>query len=359
MVLKENIWKGKRVLVTGHTGFKGAWLVYILNELGAEVIGLSLPPDLDNQNLYTDARIAKKLTYEYLIDIRIEKDVIKVLEWTNPDYVFHLAAKSLVLNSIKSPLDTISTNIMGTVHVLLTSLKLKSVKGILISTTDKVYKNLDSHRRYIESDNLGGNEPYSASKAASEILITALTMTQNIYSIPVTTVRAGNVIGGGDWGVNRLIPDVIRSFSSGSTLKIRNPQATRPWQYVLDCLRGYLIIGESHFKNRNETPKSINLGPEVSLSVRELVRIFESTFKIKFDFEPGINQIFESKYLEINSLLASESLGWSPLLTTKMALEKTADWYLNFLRGQDAQDLMYSDIYSYGLEKFTTLSTSD
>ena len=355
MGIKSNIWYDKKVLVTGHTGFKGSWLVYLLSELGAKVVGLSLPDIHTKKSLYLDAKIENKLVNEYLIDIRDENKVYNILNESKPDYVFHLAAQSLVLNSIKFPLETISTNVLGTMNILLASLNTKSVKGILISTTDKVYKNEGNRKRFIESDNLGGLEPYSGSKAAAEILISSIRNTQNSLNVPITTVRAGNVIGGGDWGQNRLVPDLINAFHNNATLKIRNPSSTRPWQFILDCLRGYLMIGETHLTIKKGIPESFNLGPNKSLSVEELIGIFEEVFNRKVFYEIESHNLFESTFLNLNSQSAKNFLGWTSLQSTKSSVKKTAHWYMKFLNGHEAGDLMRSDIYSFGLEKFYTI----
>lgn len=274
MGLNPKLWNGKRVLVTGHTGFKGSWLTLILKELGAEVIGLALPPE-GPRSLYVDAGISHELLSETTQDIRDEFAVRRAIEGMDPDYVFHLAAQAYVGKSLRDPIESIATNVIGTANVLKPALASKTVLGVTIITTDKVYENLGAKEPFRETDKLGGLDPYSASKAASEIIVASMSATCNALKIPVTTVRAGNVIGGGDWGEERLVPDLVRALNGNSKLIIRNPNATRPWQFVLDCLYGYLLVAQSHMEERGDVPNSVNFGPDESLSVTELVRLLK------------------------------------------------------------------------------------
>ena len=209
MDINPELWRDKRVLVTGHTGFKGSWLVFWLKELGAEVIGLSLPAPETRPTLYIDAKIGNLLSTEYLLDIRDEARVAKVIQESKPSYVFHLAAQALVSRSLKQPSESITTNIIGTTNVLLSSLAQDSIKGTTIATTDKVYQNLGYHKPFQETDRLGSKDPYSASKAAADIATQS--WTKSFSSSPVAIARAGNVIGGGDWAVDRLIPELVKA----------------------------------------------------------------------------------------------------------------------------------------------------
>ena len=351
MGLNPGFWRGKRVLVTGHTGFKGSWLTTLLNDLGAEVIGISLPPETP-KCLYTAARIQELLSAEYFQDIRDESAIENAIRDAKPDYVFHLAAQAYVRRSFMNPLETIATNVMGTCNVLVASLAQKSVLGITIATTDKVYENLGALEPFNESDKLGGNDPYSASKAASEIIIASIACSHNPTKIPVTTVRAGNVIGGGDWGEDRLVPDLVKALQSNKPLLIRNPNAIRPWQHVLDCLYGYLLVAQVHLEEMINIPKSVNFGPCDSLSVIELVKLFEDAFKKNIVQEIISSQIPESNWLALDSSLARKELKWRPSFSQASAVSQTAIWYSKFINGEDARDLIQSEISGFKVGKW-------
>lgn len=346
MDLRPKLWEGKRVLITGHTGFKGSWLTLLLSDLGAQVVGLALPA-VDPRSLYKDAKVSDLLDGEYIQDIRDFEHLTEVFEKENIDYVFHLAAQALVRNAVRDPLRSITTNVTGTANVLLASFSSKTVIGITAVTTDKVYDNLGWVWPYRESDTLGGKDPYSASKAASELIISALASSNNPRKIPVTTVRAGNVIGGGDWGEERLVPDLVRAIMSSTTLRIRNAQATRPWQYVLDCLYGYILVGQSHLEMKSGIPEAVNFGPKASLSVSELINLFENAIGKSAPFEFLESDIHEHGLLALDSHLAENYYGWIPTFTPDQSVIQTADWYRKYIGGRDAQELMRDDIAKY------------
>jgi CDP-glucose 4,6-dehydratase len=351
MGLNPKLWEGKRVLVTGHTGFKGSWLTLLLKDLGAEVIGISLPP-VGRQSLYMDANIGVEISSEFFQDIRDETATAEAIEASNVHYVFHLAAQAYVRRSVRDPLESISTNVYGTANIMLSSLACKSVLGLTIVTTDKVYENLGQNLPFQESDRLGGQDPYSASKAAAELVISAISRSNNPLKIPVTTVRAGNVIGGGDWGEERLVPDLVRALNSNSLLLIRNPNATRPWQHVLDCLYGYLLVAQSHFEAKSNFPNSVNFGPSESLSVMDLVRLFEQAFSRGISHVVTESPVQESSWLGLDSSLAQHIYGWQTSLTSAEVVLQTAAWYSNFKNGADAKDLMLVEISKFKADKW-------
>jgi CDP-glucose 4,6-dehydratase len=349
--LNPELWYGKRVLVTGHTGFKGSWLTLLLKELGSEVVGISLPPS-GSRSLYVDARIAGEVHSEFFQDIRDETAIKTIIQNSKIDYVFHLAAQAYVRKSFHNPLESITTNVCGTANVLISSLESKTIRGVTIVTTDKVYQNLGTNHPFMESDRLGGDDPYSASKAASEIIVASISSSKNLRKIPVTTVRAGNVIGGGDWGEERLVPDLVTAINSNSSISIRNPNSTRPWQYVLDCLYGYLLVAQSHLEEKRNVPKSINFGPLESLSVIQLIALFETAFKRKIVCEFVESPLRESTSLSLNSSLAQRFFGWRPSLSAVDTVNQTADWYAKFANNVDAKVLMSAEILKYKVGKW-------
>lgn len=351
MGLNPKLWKGKRILLTGHTGFKGSWLTFLLKDLGAEVIGISLKP-LGPQALYLDAKISKEVQTEFFCDIRSESSIKRAFEASEIDYVFHLAAQAFVRRSVRDPIESITINVCGTANVLMSALALENLLGVTIVTTDKVYENFGTEIAFKETDKLGGKDPYSASKAAAEIIALSISSTNNPHKIPVTTVRAGNVIGGGDWGEERLVPDLVRALTTNFPLSIRNPKAVRPWQHVLDCLYGYLLVAQSHLEEKNEIPKSVNFGPEKSLSVMDLVTLFEEAFDKRITQEVVKPLIPESEWLMLDSSLAREYFKWEPSLSPSQAVRLTADWYSRFLNGMDAKALVLESISEYKVGKW-------
>ena len=277
-----DFWRGKRVLITGHTGFKGGWLAIWLNRLGAKVIGIGLQPS-SNPNLFNLASI-HNLCISHICDIRDAERLSRLIEHAQPEIVFHLAAQPLVRESYRLPLETFSTNVMGTAHVLDTLRGLKCVLAAVMVTTDKVYRNNEWSWAYREDDILGGYDPYSSSKAASEIVISSYRdafLTEQ--GVAVASARAGNVIGGGDWSADRLIPDAVRAWQSGKPLTIRHPNAVRPWQHVLEPLAGYLalamaMVSEKQFKDNNFC-SAFNFGPATeAATVKDAVELAQRAY---------------------------------------------------------------------------------
>ncbi len=347
---RSTIWKDKKVLITGHTGFKGAWLSLILQNLGAKVYGLSLAPT-NSRALYLEAQIRNTIEGEIFGDVRNEADVSEIFSKVEFEYIFHLAAQSLVINSYLNPMETISTNVIGTANVLTRALQSKSVRGISIITTDKVYENKDWAWPYREVDRLGGKDVYSASKSAAELLVRPLVNIFDEFKIPVTTLRAGNVIGGGDWAENRLIPDIVRASIDKDDLQIRNPNSTRPWQHVLDCLNGYLMLAEHHLADKSLSSNSVNFGPSDNLSVLELISIFAESYPNMPQVRITENIVVEHSFLQLDSSIARQKLKWNPRFTTKAAIAETADWYVRYLSGQDVFRISMEAIERFGFEE--------
>ena len=331
------------ILVTGHTGFKGAWLTMLLEYCGVEVVGLSLPAD--SESLYTRANRLGKIQEEFF-DIRDENKVISFLERIKPRVIMHLAAQSLVLESYKNPKITFDVNVGGLVNILNVFGKIDSAEVMLISTTDKVYENLGTGMSFTENDSLRGKDPYSASKVAAENAVFAWReLLKSNSSKKILTARAGNVIGGGDFSQNRLIPDLVRAFSNNSNLQIRNPNSTRPWQHVLDPIMGYLGMVNSALSGNNI--ETLNFGPiEKSLSVKEVVNIATENWhtKSKLIYNEKISEL-EAKSLELNSSLAQEKLGWKPVWTQREAVMNSISWWKDVLiHAANAQERSILDI---------------
>ena len=320
------------ILITGHTGFKGAWMSLLLKKLGVPVIGYSLTPERDS--LYDRAQLAGVIP-EIFADIRDIDLFRKFLSEHKPSCIFHMAAQPLVLKSYDSPRDTFETNVMGTVNVLNAAFETDFVKAIVVITTDKVYKNDNSSSLFIESDALAGKDPYSASKVGAESAVAAWQQIQKISGGPnVISVRAGNVIGGGDWAANRLLPDMVRAFLAGNNLVPRNPRSTRPWQHVLDPLQGYILALEAMLAGQQIS--ALNFGPTGnSLSVEEVLRIGSNEWDgRKLDIFDS-QSIFttsnvEASTLALDSSLSKELLGWSPRWSQEDAIKSTISWWKSF-----------------------------
>ena len=313
------------VLVTGHTGFKGTWLTLLLEELGIDVIGYSLPPE--KNSLYSRLKLDDHIPETYG-DILNYSTLEKFFTEHQPSVVFHLAAQPLVLKSYQAPLKTFNVNVIGTANVLNISLATNSVRAIGAVTTDKVYKNDNLGRRFYETDPLEGKDPYSASKVGSEAVISAYQNISKIENGPkIMALRAGNVIGGGDYAEDRLIPDLIRALEKKQRAQIRNPDSTRPWQHVLDPLMGYVLAVESALLGNCE--RAFNFGPtEESIKVAEILRIFRKTIGQDVDIAVGSDtQNLEAIFLGLQSSLALGKLEWAPKFTQLEAIEKTFAWW--------------------------------
>lgn len=346
--MNANFWRGKRVLLTGHTGFKGAWMALWLSRLGAQVTGVSLPPETE-PNLFSLARI-HTITDSHFCDIRDVASIAGLIKKAQPEIVFHLAAQALVHASYRDPLTTFSTNVQGTANVLDALRPLDSVRSVVVITTDKVYKNLEQSYPYRETDALGGHDPYSASKAAAEIVIASYRDSYlNAKGIAVASARAGNVIGGGDWSADRLIPDAIRAWSLDRPLQIRRPQAIRPWQHVLEPLSGYLQLAEQLWL-KPELAGAYNFGPQTheAATVGEVVQLAQTAYgKGDVIWGDGTEGPHEAGWLALEIAKARTALGIKPNWTLAETVQRTIDWYRQQQEGADALTMCEADLAAY------------
>lgn len=334
--MNANFWHGKHVLITGHTGFKGSWLTFWLNELGAKVSGISLAPETSD-NAFTALDLEPRCANHFLIDIRNREEVQGAIKSLNPEILFHMAAQPLVRRSYAEPLETYETNVMGTANVLMAARDCASLRSAVIVTTDKCYENREWAWGYRESDALGGHDPYSSSKACAEILTSSFR--RSFFAVPgrnrigLASVRAGNVIGGGDWSQDRLIPDLVRSTRTGDTMEIRSPMAIRPWQHVLSPLSGYLSLAEHLFTDPLKYSEAYNFAPadDDCVPVRTLIEMFESSWgkSLPWRISDGPHP-HESHFLKLDSSKARADLAWRPQWNLAQALTATAEWYRTY-----------------------------
>jgi CDP-glucose 4,6-dehydratase len=350
----RNTFKGKRVFLTGHTGFKGAWLLQILNWLGADVKGYALAPE-QTIDLYNEID-GDKLCYSSVIaDIRDLHTLQGELVRFEPHFVFHLAAQALVRPSYEYPVDTFSINTLGTAHVLEAVRSLKSPCVALMITTDKVYENPERGTAFKEDDKLGGHDPYSASKAAAEIVISSYIKSffnpedYASHQKAIASVRAGNVIGGGDRSADRIVPDIVRALEFDEKVTLRNPQSVRPWQHVLEPLGAYLLLASKMQDDPLKYSSAYNFGPEISdeKTVEELTQIFLSVFDKPeaYTTQTKNNGVHEANLLMLDSSKAKNILGWQPKLNAATAIRWTAEWYAN--RQQSAAEKCMKQIEHY------------
>lgn len=328
------MYSGKRVLITGHTGFKGSWLALWLTEMGAKVTGMALEPEAVPS--HWDAVTLPVASH--ILDIRDTGAVQNLFAQAQPEIVFHLAAQSLVRRSYRNPLDTWSSNVMGTASVLEACRQTPSVRAVVAITTDKVYDNQEWSWGYRENDRLGGHDPYSASKAACELV--ADSYRKSFFSTSdaplLATARAGNVIGGGDWSEDRLIPDLVRAVSQSKMLEIRSPNATRPWQHVLDCLSGYLQLGQGLLEGRREWTTAWNFGPGVqdNRTVAELLNMLAQHWpEVRWAVAANAD-LHEASQLYLDSSKARQALRWRPVWSLESAVSATAEWYRAHTEGR-------------------------
>jgi len=346
----REFWRGKRVFLTGHTGFKGGWLALWLQELGASVLGFSLKPP-SKPSLFETARVSENMQ-EIIGDIRDLSRVTAAFVEFAPEIVFHLAAQSLVRVSYDDPVGTFSSNVLGTVNVLEAVRQTKVARSVVVVTSDKCYENREWLWGYREGDSLGGHDPYSSSKACAELAVDSYRRAFFCEkdTAGIATARAGNVIGGGDWARDRLIPDLVRSAVSGEILVLRSPKAMRPWQHVLDPLRGYLMLAENLWDNRIRYGGPWNFGPLHSddRTVEDIVAIAARVWGGGLNWTVHAEgQPRESSMLRLDSSKAA-SAGWRPRLSLERSIEWTMEWYRGWIQHQDLKTLSMEQIRRYG-----------
>lgn len=343
-----SFWHNRRVLLTGHTGFKGSWLSLWLERLGAHVTGVALPPHTD-PNLFTLLSPWPTLDHR-IADITDGAATVRLIAESKAEVLIHLAAQALVPAGHRDPVGTFAANVMGTVHVLQGALALPTLTAALIVTTDKVYADPDSGRPFDESDPLGGNEPYGSSKAASEFAVDAYRATYAAKTIGLGTARAGNVIGGGDWSADRLVPDLVRALWSGQPAVLRNPESVRPWQHVLDPLAGYLLYLERLAQAPESAPPALNFAPpeDSTRRVIDVVDRFIARFNDHPGWQPAATPAYrEAAVLRLSAAKVRAALGWRPRLDFDSAVAWTADWHAAHRHGDDMRNFSLTQLETY------------
>jgi CDP-glucose 4,6-dehydratase len=347
-MFRTEFWASQRVLLTGHTGFKGSWMTLWLERLGAEVFGFALPPD-QTPNLYSYLEPFATLTSQFG-DIRSRTELKTFIAKAKPTVAIHMAAQPLVRRSYAEPVETFATNTLGTAHVLDALRDAPDLCATLVITTDKVYENAENGGAFAEDDPLGGHDPYSASKAAAELVVRSYA--QSFFEPakrPVATARAGNVLGGGDWSEDRLIPDIWRAAHTGRPVVLRYPQSTRPWQHVLDPLAGYLIFLERLVSEPRGTPRALNFGPsdpDGTMTVAQVSNVITEGLGTTWIQADG-PQPAEMRHLALNAEKAMSSLSWRSRLDARQTLEWTLDWYRRFDAGENPRAITVEQIERY------------
>jgi CDP-glucose 4,6-dehydratase len=342
-----SFWKGRRVFLSGHTGFKGAWMMIWLRHLGAEVTGYALDPPTQ-PSLFVLARAGEGVT-DLRGDVRDAAALGDAVASAQPEIILHFAAQALVRASYEEPVETFATNVLGTVHLLEAARKVSTVKAVVVVTSDKCYENREWQRGYREDDPMGGFDPYSASKGCAE-LVAAAYRRSFFQGLSVATARAGNVLGGGDWANDRLVPDLVRAFQAGRRALIRNPLATRPWQHVLEPLFGYLKLAQRVWEGDPQACEGWNFGPEEA-STRSVGWVADEAARhwgqgAAWGLDPAAHP-HEARALSLDNRKAREALGWKPLLGVEQALAWTLQCYRGLQDGRDARDLVLGDILAY------------
>jgi len=353
-IMDKNFWKKKRVLITGHTGFKGSWMSFWLNSLGAEITGYSI--DIPTSPSLFEVLAIRDITNDIRGDVRDLENLRDIVEKTSPEVVFHLAAQPLVLKSYMEPVLTFSTNIMGTVNLLESVRGVDTVKACVIVSSDKCYKNKEKNEGYFETDEMGGYDPYSSSKGCTE-LITESYRKSFFYDgdfekaeTSIASARAGNVIGGGDWAEDRLVPDCIEALQNREAISLRKPQSIRPWQHVLEPLNGYMLLAEKMFKERNKFSKAYNFGPSekdcisVDYLVKRILREWGESVPIRV---LDSKKTHEAELLKLDTQRVCDELKWKPVWNIERAIEKTVEWYKAYYNDENMKELTRKQIETF------------
>ena len=347
-MVDQNFWQGKRVFLTGHTGFKGSWLALWLHSLGAIVKGYALNPPT-NPSLFIEAKV-DSIVDSQIGDIRNQDALHESMTTFNPDILIHMAAQPLVRYSYEAPIETYEVNVIGTAKVLEVARSCVHLKAIVNITTDKCYENDGRSEGYKEDDKMGGYDPYSSSKGCAEIVASAYRRSfLQDQGIGLSSVRAGNVIGGGDWANDRLIPDILRSFEKNEPVIIRNPKATRPWQHVLEPLSGYLVLAQKMYRDQNKYAEGWNFGPNeqdvksVDWILNKMIAKWpNSSWELDSSSNPH-----EANFLQLDISKAESKLGWKPIWELSHTLEKIIDWHQAWINKEDMQTVCLSEIKAY------------
>lgn len=348
--MSESFWRGRRVLLTGHTGFKGSWLSLMLQRLGADVAGFALPPPASSPSLFELAQVGQGMESRFG-DIRDLPQVCAYVEEVCPEIVIHMAAQALVRESYESPVETYATNVMGSVHVLEAVRRVPQVRAVLNVTSDKCYENNEWEWPYRETDRLGGADPYSSSKGCAELVTSAYARSfLTDAGVAVATARAGNVIGGGDWAKDRIVPDAISAFTGLHTLVVRNPLAVRPWQHVLEPLTGYLQLCERMIDNPPKYSRAWNFGPAAE-DVQPVGRVADmlcARWGNGASWTTSTSsEAHEARLLRLDSSAARAELGWQPTWKVSGAIERTVDWYKTWASGGDVREVTLAQADEY------------
>lgn len=348
-------WSGKRVFLTGHTGFKGGWLSLWLSSMGAKVTGYALAPNT-SPSFFEAAQVNRDLEKSHIADIRDLKKLQKTMVDSKPEIVIHMAAQPLVRSSYVNPVETYATNVMGTVNILESIRSLACVRAAIIVTTDKCYENQERAAGYCEDEPMGGYDPYSSSKGCAELVTSAYRQSYfssekfNQHRVAIASARAGNVIGGGDWSKDRLIPDAIKAFEAGEALIIRNPLATRPWQHVLEPLSGYLVLAQALYQDGTNFAGAWNFGPndEDAKPVKEVINLFIKKWHSAGSWEQDqTEQPYEAHFLKLNCSKARKHLNWAPKWNLEQAIDKITQWHSAHCEQFNMHEFSLQQIISY------------